>query len=303
MAIGGASSKCFLSVNGSRADAYIAKFAHKNGAIETYTELFNNQFGARLGFDMAHSGIARLDGTLHFLSRSFIGEGEQLVHASLMVEKLGLANSAEIATIRTLAQQQRTFDIDLMIEVIRTFCGVDFEAVFEKFMEMLVFDAIIGSMDRHPRNWGVIRPSTDGGDEGLAGRIRFAPIYDSARALMWDLTDAKIENLLKSPADLKRYIDHSSPRMGLPNASQKCSHFSLLSHVGERYGNTLRGVVRSIQGSPSAVAAALLREWPFCSKFSAVRKRAMVEVINARFERFLTIMRKGGSDEQVGIGL
>ena len=40
MSIGGAATKCFLSVDGQLEGAFIAKFAHKNGEIETYTELF-----------------------------------------------------------------------------------------------------------------------------------------------------------------------------------------------------------------------------------------------------------------------
>ena len=45
MGIGGAATKCFLSVKGQMEGAFIAKYAHKNGEIETYTELFNNQLG------------------------------------------------------------------------------------------------------------------------------------------------------------------------------------------------------------------------------------------------------------------
>ena len=180
MSIGGAATKCYLSVDGKLDGAYIAEFAHKNAEIETYTELFNNQFGKLLGFEMADSGIAKLDGVLHFVSRPFRQEGEQLVHGSLMVEMLGLADSQEIERIRTAAQQQGTFDVDFVETVIRAFCGADFDAVFDKFLAMLVFDALIGSMDRHPRNWGVIRPMKDRG--AGSGHFRFSPIYDSARA-------------------------------------------------------------------------------------------------------------------------
>lgn len=284
MGIGGAATKCFLSVNGRMEGAYIAKYAHKNGEIETYTELFNNQLGKALGLDMAHSGIARLDGHLHFLSRSFRTSGDKLVHASLMVETLGLADSKEMALVKTVAQQQGIFDLDFVETFMREFCGLDFETVFDKFVAMLVFDALIGSMDRHARNWGVLAPEAK---EPGQGRIRFSPIYDSARALLWDLTDAKIEEL--SAADIKRYIEKSSPRIGVPHAERRCNHFELLSFFSSKHKALLINNIRKLSPSTGGIASDLLHRWPFRDVFSNVRRRAIINIINSRFDRLQAI--------------
>lgn len=288
MGIGGAATKCYLSISGRMDGAYIAKFAHKNGRIETLTELFNNQLGRALGFDMAHSGIAMLDGVLHFLSRSFRQSGEKLVHGSLMVQALGLADSGEIEKIKTVAQQQGIFDIDFVETFMREFCGSDFEQVFDKFVAMLVFDALIGSMDRHPRNWGVIAPESQTSDVmGGGSRIRFSPIYDSARALLWDLSDAKIRAL--SASDLKRYIEKSSPRIGLPNAARKCNHFELLAHVAAKHKLLLINNIQKMPSSTVGLASDLLHRWPFRNVFSGVRERAIMEIIKSRFDRLMSM--------------
>jgi hypothetical protein len=290
MSMVGAATKCFLSVGGKLSGAYIAKFAHKNYEIETYTELFNNQFGKLLGFEMAHSGIARLDGVLHFLSRNFRQDGEQLVHGSLMVEMLGLANSAEIEQIRTAAQQQGIFDIDFMETVIREFCGSDFDPIFEKFLAMLTFDALIGSMDRHPRNWGVLRPMRDGGgDRADGGHIRFSPIYDSARALLWDLTDARIETLLASTAELKRYIGRSYPRIGLPHSALRCNHFELLSHLGTKHKALLINTIQKLPSSTLGLASDLLHRWPFRNVFTVGRSRCIITILESRLGQLRSI--------------
>lgn len=288
MGIGGAATKCYLSISGKLEGAYIAKYAHKNGQIETFTELFNNQFGKALGFEMAHSGIAKLDGVLHFLSRSFRKPGEKLVHGSLMVETLGLADSREMEKIKTIAQQQGIFDIDFVETFMREFCGTDFELVFDKFVAMLVFDALIGSMDRHPRNWGVIAPESQTVDavEGRS-RIRFSPIYDSARALLWDLSDAKINAL--SASDLKRYIERSSPRIGLPHAARRCNHFELLAHVATKHKSLLINNIQKLPSSTVGLASDLLYRWPFRNVFSGVRERAIMVIINSRFDRLVSM--------------
>ena len=288
MSIGGAATKCFLSVGGKLSGAYIAKFAHKNGKIETYTELFNNQFGKLLGFDMAHSGIAKLDGVLHFLSRSFRQEGDRLVHGSLMVEKLGLANSEEIEHIKTVPQQQGIFDVDFVETVMREFCGSDFDVVFDKFVAMLVFDALIGSMDRHPRNWGVMAPMTDPASTGV-GHFRFSPVYDSARALLWDMNDAKVRMLVGSDGELNRYIERSSPRIGVPHCAQKCNHFQLISYLASKHNLLLAKNLEKLPSRTVGIASDLLRQWPFRDVFGGVRKRGILKILQVRFDRLLSI--------------
>jgi hypothetical protein len=286
MGIGGAATKCFLSVSGRMEGAYIAKYAHKNGEIETITELFNNQLGKALGFDMAHSGIALLDGHLHFLSRSFRSAEENLVHASLMVETLGLADSSEMARLKTVAQQQGIFDIEFVETFMREFCKSDFDVAFDKFIAMLVFDALIGSMDRHPRNWGVLAPQTKD-TTGAIGRIRFSPIYDSARALLWDLTDAKIKAL--SANDLKHYIAKSTPRIGIPYAKQRCNHFELLSCLASKHKSLVVSNIQKLPSSTVGLSSDLLCRWPFRNVFSGARRRAIMAIITSRFDRLMSI--------------
>jgi hypothetical protein len=289
MSIGGAATKCFLSVpGGRRAGTYIAKFADKNGEIETYTELFNNQFGKAMGFEMAHSGVATLDGILHFLSRSFFeDEDENLIHGSLMVEQLGLAKEEEMVHVKTVHQQQGIYDIDFVEIVIREFCGNDFEGIFSQFLKMLVFDALIGSMDRHPRNWGVIRPIKE------PVHFRFAPIYDSARALLWDFPDAKIKSIVSNQADMQRYMRRSSPRIGLPGKKARCDHFQLISYLAKKKTALTINALEKIPSCTLGLASELLHRWPFSNVFTGERKRAIMMIINSRLTALLAIAEEG----------
>jgi hypothetical protein len=300
LAIAGAATKCFLSVGGNLDGAYIAKFAHKNGAIETYTELLNNQLGGLLQFDMAHSGIAKLDGVLHFLSRSFrTSPDELLIHGSLMVEQLGLARADEIEKIKTVYQQQGIYDIEFVEQVIREFCGPAFDEVFEKFIEMLVFDALIGSMDRHPRNWGVLRTAKP------PSRFRFAPIYDSARALLWDLSDDRINIFQDNEAELLRYIGKATPRIGLPATAaggRKCSHFDLIDYLLMHHKALTLNALEKIPRNVADLAAYLLGQWPFTKVFKPARKRSIIRVIQIRSQKLFTLAqeRRGHGSEIVG---
>jgi hypothetical protein len=283
MSMAGAATKCFLSEPNSSSPAYIAKFGHKNGKIETYTELFNNQLGKALGFEMAHSGVANLDGVLHFVSRSFRSEGDTLIHGSLMVEQLGLAKEEEMEHVRTIHQQQGIYDIDFVECVIKEFCGGDFEPVFQNFVTMVVFDALIGSMDRHPRNWGVIRPSKE------PVHFRFSPIYDSARALLWDFTDSRVESILENEAELRRYVNKSSPRIGLPGSQYRCNHFELVSRITKDHKPLIINVLDKIPSCALGLASELLHRWPFSDVFTGARKSAILKILSMRFGTLLSI--------------
>jgi hypothetical protein len=292
MSIGGAATKCFLAKSPDEPkDAYIAKFAHKNGSIETYTELLNNLLGSRLGFNMAHFGAMRLDGILHFVSKSFRDSAqEKLVHGSLMVEQHGLATDVETEGIKTAHHQQRVYDVDFVRELFRGTCGDNDDAIWERFVEMLVFDALIGSMDRHPRNWGVIVSAT------LPQTYRFSPIYDSARALLWDYSDDKLETLSRD-SELKKYVVKSSPRVGLPLAlcgNRKCTHFELIEYLLSKQPDQTSNSLRKINVDVSRIGARLLGEYPFVREFSSQRRRTIVKVLSIRHQALMAIAEKGG---------
>ena len=188
--------------------------------------------------------------------------------------------------MKTVAQQQGVFDIDFVEQFMRAFCGSDFDAVFDRFIGMLVFDALIGSMDRHARNWGVLAPETKDSGEAL-GRVRFSPIYDSARALLWDLSDAKIKSL--SASDINKYIEKSSPRIGVPHAERRCNHFELLSCLESKHKDLLVNNVQKLPLSTVGLASDLLRRWPFRNVFSGSRQRTIMTILNLRFDRIMAI--------------
>jgi len=299
MSMAGAATKCFLSKNGELEGGYIAKFAHKNGHIETYTELFNNQLGVRLGFNMAHSGVARLDGVLHFLSRSFRTDSScQLLHGSLLVEEIGLASRSELERIKTTASQQNIYDIDLVRDVIFEVCNQYADSVFASLVEMLVFDALIGSMDRHPRNWGVLRTAT------LPAEYQFSPLYDSARALLWEKDDVILEKLEQNEEGFQRYVRKSHPRIGLPKSVGrlgKCTHVDLIRYMLSEHREVTERAYVKINVDIQRVAGSLLGQHPFSVIFSRRRVRMILRLLEIRQQDLLHLILKEGENNAISM--
>lgn len=282
--VGGKAPKWVVTNQNDSNDFYIAKLGATNGRAETFTELFNNQLGEALGFEMAHSGVARLDTEIYFLTRNFRTLGERLVHGSLMIEEVfGAKQETERIHYRS---EQAFYSIDFLEEVINAFCKDDAQTVFGKFVEMLVFDALIGSMDRHAQNWGVLQQTS------LPERYRFAPIFDSARALLWSLPEKKLWEYNGDEALLRRYIDASKPCIGPPRNHPKvnaCNHFDVVENLVQRYPHQTREALEKVSGVTARKAAKLLDSFPYLRYFSAVRRRLILKVLAIRADKIIRI--------------
>ena len=289
--IQGKAPKWVLRGPGGSDDFYIAKFGQKNGKIEVLTELLNNQIGEALGFTMAHSGIARLDQHLYFITKNF-RQNESLVHGSLLIEDLFAAKPGDLDTIQATAEQQ-FYSIDFIKDAIESYCETDGPAVFQQFIDMLVFDALIGSQDRHAMNWGVLRPEAI--SEGA--HLRLAPFFDSARALLWDLPEGKLLRLDADTHDLAAYVLRAKPCIGpKPNHPKvnHCNHFDFIGSLNIEYPHQIRNAMqRLFDKDVSKIASRILRSYPFDRRFTQLRKRMIVKVLVIRLQLLHDAIGKG----------
>ncbi len=285
--IAGAAPKWVLRGAGGDEDFYIAKFGSTNGHIETFTELFNNQLALALDLRVAHSGLVSLDGQPYFVTRNFRA-GEQLIHGGFLVAEVLGEKEEELEQIKR-PQEQQFFDIELIQSAIQQYCGAAYASVWSAFLEMLAFDGLIGAADRHLRNWGVLRPQTTDKEEAM----RLAPIYDSARALLWDLTEDKLLKMDADASTLEVYVRRAKPHIGVPGQKQACDHFGLLAELLARDRHPTAQAVRKVADAPSVDRAArILSGFPFDRGFSAVRKRVLLKVLLLR-RSMLCELQKG----------
>lgn len=282
--VGGKAPKWVLTSLTDANDFYIAKLGATNGRAETFTELFNNQLGEALGFEMAHSGVARLDEDIYFLTKNFRSPTERLVHGSLMIEEVfGTKQETERIHYKS---EQAFYSIDFLKGVIDAFCKNDAPAVFGKFIDMLVFDALLGSMDRHAQNWGVLQGTN------LPESYRFSPIFDSARALLWSLPEAKLLAYNKNEQLLRKYVDASKPCIGPPRNHPKvnaCNHFDVVESLVTLYPHLTTGSLARVSEGTVSVATKLLDSFPYIRYLSAVRRRLMLKVLRVRADKIIEI--------------
>lgn len=283
LSVRGAAPKFILRSRTDSNDWYIVKSAEKWGSVETLSELLNNLLGNRLSFPMAHAGILRADGTLCFTSKNFQRAGETLIHGSLLLEETFDDNLDGVG--KKMWDEQRTYDLELIAEMLHTRCGDKGAGLFSKLLEMIVFDALIGSMDRHLQNWGLLATVTE------PQTYRFAPIFDSARALLWNCDENKLQMLESNEKAFEAYISRARPIMGCASTGKAVNHFELVEHMAIGHQKAICNALELIHPVRVRKAAReILSVFPFNTGFTPMRRATITKVLMLRAEKLHQIL-------------
>lgn len=83
------------------------------------------------------------------------------------------------------------------------------EDLLQRFAQMIVFDALIGNMDRHHENWGIVetvkyKQLVLFDKKRLKEGRQFTPLYDHGSSLMFELDESIVRRYLKNE---KEFID------------------------------------------------------------------------------------------------
>jgi HipA-like C-terminal domain len=193
---------------------FIAKSAEKWYPHESVIEYMINRIGITLGLNMNEVKLVVANGQIRFLSKYFRKSNEVLVHgAEICGEYLDDKDlAAQIANNKKTSRQLFTFEF--ICEAIRYVFPEACESLITDLVRMIAFDAIVGNNDRHFYNWGVINTVKKTGKPP-----KFAPIYDSARGLMWNESEQNIVKHHTHQRDegkkIVNYVAEAKPRISV----------------------------------------------------------------------------------------
>jgi uncharacterized protein (DUF779 family) len=261
---------------------YIAKTAEKWYPHESVIEYLINRIGQEMSLNMNEVKLVKANKQIRFLSRYFLSKGEKLVHgAEICGEHLGdIPMAQEIANNKSTSRELFTFEF--IKDSIRSVFPVCFEDLLIGLVEMIVFDAIVGNNDRHFYNWGVID------NMKKSNKIpTFAPLYDSARGLLWNHSDTNIKNIFNSyragGKRIDKYIDEASPRISIED-NTKANHFELVAFL-KRYNNEYLEIVDSLSDLETERKVINMLNKEFAQFFTRERFELIVLILNKRFEK------------------
>jgi hypothetical protein len=255
---------------------YIAKVGSKRYPVESITEHLLTRFGQELGVSIADSKLLMVAGQVRFLSKFFLKENESLVHG-LEIFRRHLDDEM-VQQIAAARQEQEFYTFQTVVAAVKDIYPANIVAIMAGMVELLGFDAIVGNNDRHPLNWGVIVPIA------INRPIRFAPIFDSARGMFWNLDDSQLGKFADNAVSLRAYTDKSYPQIGW-DSSPRINHFSLIQGIFRNYPQYQAYLLKF--ADPGYVdRCGRVVEQEFAPLMTDIRRRAIRSCLAMRHERY-----------------
>lgn len=126
------------------------------------------------------------------------------------------------------------------------------EDLLQAFSDMVVFDVLIGNMDRHHENWGVCedkkyKQQVLFDKSKLVALRRFTPLFDHGSSLMFELSDSDVDSIIADEQKLERYVDGVKFGFLLDIDGYKTNPFHLLNQHIEQNTSWRSRIKKSLQ--------------------------------------------------------
>ena len=154
---------------------------------EHWAEKIAAEIATLLGIPHGRVELAVFEGRRGSVTESFVREGEELVHGNQVLAGT-LLNYDPTATFRQFDHTLENIwrGLDSIFETVESAREAKLQ-----FAEYLALDALIGNVDRHHENWGLLRVRAEDG-----WRQSLAPSFDHATSLGRELSDEKRDRRL-----------------------------------------------------------------------------------------------------------
>jgi len=256
----GTREKCFIE-NPANGKLYFFKESIDKYPDEYWSEIIASKVGRAFGFKVLDYNIALHGKIFGCICESMIDQTmQELEHGINLIKKA-------IPGFKLSARPSISFN---QIEIA---LGKYNPYFIYKFIDVMVFDALIGNRDRHSENWALIRSLDMTNKKGNTSRMTrflytqykksglnlknipfkkyfislmndsqlidytFSPIYDSGSSLGRELESGKIDELLKNEQEIIRYIRKGKSEILWD--MKKINHFDLLAEINKKYNQHL----------------------------------------------------------------
>lgn len=261
---------------------FICKTAEKWYPVESITEFIINKIGDELGLKMNKFRLVIANKQIRFLSEYFLSKDEKLIHAAEICGEYinDMLYADKIANDRI--ESKKLFTYEFICEAIRNVFPNHFDYIQENLIKIIVFDAIVGNNDRHFYNWGVISHLKKSNNS-----LTFAPIYDSARGLLWNIPDKDLPKFIENEKRVKKYIQNSTPRISLEE-NKSSNHFDLVEFI-IRNNNEYRSIVQQLTDREKERKVITKLEQGCFPLLSEQRKLIIRTLLSKRFQKLREI--------------
>lgn len=217
---------------------------------EFWIEIIAYKIGLELGFDVLEYQPAQLDGIGGCLSKSMTDNfTQELIHGQQFMIRMYPEFEIKKGTDHTFQLVEEFFKSDERY----------FE-FFEDFIEMLVFDAVIGNRDRHQQNWAIIRNVTVikkrtnffGKERRLSSplisvTVEFSKIFDNGNCLGYNILEENLGDFVDDEVELDKYLFGKKAVSHLRWFGSLFNHVELLEKIHQKYPQRINETISRIR--------------------------------------------------------
>lgn len=264
---GGTREKCFVE-NPDDGKLYFFKESIEKYPSEFWSEIIASKVGKHFGFDLLDYNIGISHNTVGCICESMIEPfTEELLHGVSLLKDANPKFKITRAPIIIFEEVEKSFRL--------------YPGFINKFIDILIFDSIIGNQDRHSENWAIIR-SLDVTNNYFNKRkvlvwlhekyknsglkfkdipfkkyymqmmsnaslvnIKFAPIYDSGSSLGREIGEERIESFLNNEKEIIKYIKKGKSEIKWEKENKNINHFEILEKIMPKYGDFIKKSVQT----------------------------------------------------------
>ncbi len=171
--------------------------------------------------------------------------------------------------------------------------------LLQSYADMVVFDALIGNMDRHHENWGICsyqkyRQQILVDRQRLVSLRYFTPLFDHGSSLMFELSDADIDNMTNDEERLKRYVENSKYGFILNSKREKTNMFELIEqHLksNSSWGRRFKKSLKRVKDMDMLELAGLVIKMPSLEilEYDTRRRKLLYKSLIMRYTRLRSI--------------
>lgn len=268
---------------------YFAKYGGKSYPHESVVEYCINRIGEYLGLNMNKTRLVIANEQIRFLSEDFIKKGKKLIHGIEVIAEY-IEDRQIVDEINQDRRDRRKYLTFELIEMaIQHVYPINADELLRELIKLITYDAIVGNNDRHYYNWGFI------GDiyKNTGGQVKFAPIYDTARALLWNKKEETVRRMFEQHQrganidQMEAYINRPRPRISLGD-NPESNHFELIEGLAsykEEYKNTVNQLINK------QVEQEVLQKFDneLAGYFSTERASLMRVILEKRFHKLRSL--------------
>lgn len=196
-------------------DEKLAMFKYERSnyiCSEACSEKLSYEIACVLGYKCAVIELAEDEngesGVLNYLFTDILSKNNQREHTDI-IAYININNEAR-PMYYTISNIKKTLD------------NLN-PTLFEGFIRIMIFDALIGEQDRHEENWGITRHD---------GKYEMSPLYDNGCSLLREFKDEKYaEKFYNGIKDFNSYILKSQSIIYHDDHIRKYKHFELIEYL------------------------------------------------------------------------